>query len=264
MTTANDPYVMLHKVMTDAFTEEDLQSMCFELGEDPENIGGDTKVLRCWKMITYFRQRERLPDLMGRVEANRPNLADELEAVKKALGAMTPAQVTNATSAAAAAAASEPATAPATQQPQPAATTSTPATTSLHDIVRKYAKSLMVEGVFFLGAIPKDRLENAYASYAGDAKTNGENPLVMMDISVVFNGGAGMLLTEKAIYYKESITNGRFQISLADVFTITTRKDIFGKVILLNGNASIQASSLNDEQMQTMVQMLAECAGVKE
>lgn len=257
MTTANDPYVMLHKVMTDAFTEEDLQSMCFELGEDPENIGGDTKVLRCWKMIYFFRQRERLPDLMGRVEANRPNLSDELAAVRMAMQQMTPAQAAN--TAIPAAASSEPAFAPA----QPAQPAQPPASVP-RDIVRKYAKSLTTAGVYFLGAIPKGHLENAYAAYAGDAKANSETPLLMMDVSLVSNGGAGLLLTDAAIYYKPSITNDRHQVKLADVVSVGSKKDFFGKLLVVNGNIEVIASSLSDEQMETMRLMLAECAGIKE
>ncbi len=270
MTTANDPLLLLHKAMEDSFTEEDLQAMCFELGEDPENIGGDTKVLRCWKMIYYFRQRERLPDLMGRIEANRPNLMQELAAIRAALQQMSPAQMDGATLAAAAAAEekvaapnSPPAT-PATLPTAPSTTAPQAPATPLRDIVRKYAKALAAEGVYLLGAIPKDLLENALASYAGAAKVNGESALVLMDVSVVSNGGAGMLLTDKAIYYKPSLTNERHQVNLADVYSVTSKKDIFGKLVLVNGNIEFATTSLSDEQLGILAQMLAECAGVKE
>lgn len=251
MTTANDPLLLLHKAMADSFTEEDLQTICFELGEDPENIGGDTKVLRCWKMIYYFRQRERLPDLMGRIEADRPNLAQELAVVRAALQQMPPAQTDGATLAAAAA--GEKVSAP-----------NSPPATPLRDIVRKYAKALAAEGVYLLGAIPKDLLENAQASYADAAKVNGESALVLMDVSVVSNGGTGMLLTDKAIYYKPSLANERRQVKLADVYSVTSKKDIFGKLVLVNGNIEFATTSLSDEQLDAMAQMLAECAGVKE
>jgi hypothetical protein len=220
-------------------------------------------VLRCWKMIYYFRQRERLPELMSRVQADRPNLADELNAVRKALQQMTPAQAASATLSAAAAA-SDPASA---LQPQPVVAPATspiqPAMTP-HDIVRKYAKSLATENLYFLGAIPPDRLANAYDAYAGDAKAKGENVLAFLDNSVTGNGGQGMLLTDQAIYYNETLTNSRFSVLFTNLYSVTANKDIFSKVIVLNGNAEIMMSSLSDEQLEMMRQMLAECAGLKE
>lgn len=62
-----------------SFSEEELQVLCFEMGLNFDNISGTTLDAKIVSLISMVQRLGRLPDLMRRVKAARPQL--HLEAI---------------------------------------------------------------------------------------------------------------------------------------------------------------------------------------
>jgi hypothetical protein len=63
----------LRENLTNYFSEGELQTICFDLGEDYDNLPGDGKSAKAREMVAYFNRRGRLEELIALCEKQRPN-----------------------------------------------------------------------------------------------------------------------------------------------------------------------------------------------
>jgi Effector-associated domain 7 len=65
-------------LLNDYFSNSDIDSLCFELGIDDEQLRGQTKDEKARSLVKYVEQRGRLADLKQLMRVARPNLRDRL------------------------------------------------------------------------------------------------------------------------------------------------------------------------------------------
>ncbi len=66
--------IKLRQILSTRLSEEELRSLCFDLGVDYENLGGEGKAGRARNLIGYFDRRERLDDLIAGCRSSLPDL----------------------------------------------------------------------------------------------------------------------------------------------------------------------------------------------
>jgi len=66
--------VSLREILSNHFSLDELQVLCFDLGIDSENLRGETKQARAVEIVTYCERHGRTNDLIAAVRRLRPNL----------------------------------------------------------------------------------------------------------------------------------------------------------------------------------------------
>ena len=64
----------LHQVLTERLSLEEVRTLCFDLGVDYDNLGGEGKSAKIRELILYLERRDRLPDLARAGERLRPDV----------------------------------------------------------------------------------------------------------------------------------------------------------------------------------------------
>lgn len=77
----------LWRELVESFSEEELNTLCFELGVDYENVSGDTKADKAREIVELFERENRLGELVDycrgvRPEANWPDVTDLEQAAR--------------------------------------------------------------------------------------------------------------------------------------------------------------------------------------
>jgi hypothetical protein len=76
MTTDSAIYLSnLHKLLDHYFNLEEIRTLCFDLGVDFDNVGGEGKSARIRELLIGLGRQERLSDLLGVVRQQRPRVA---------------------------------------------------------------------------------------------------------------------------------------------------------------------------------------------
>lgn len=68
------PLSQLRQLLTERMTREELRTLCFDLGVDPENVRGETKDAFARELIGHFQRRMLLDRLYGWLAVNRPEI----------------------------------------------------------------------------------------------------------------------------------------------------------------------------------------------
>jgi hypothetical protein len=63
----------LRDILVAYFNDNELRDLCFDLGIDYENLGGDAKSGKARELVDYCRRYDRLPDLEAACRRLRPN-----------------------------------------------------------------------------------------------------------------------------------------------------------------------------------------------
>ena len=66
--------VYLRQILTERFSESELQTLCFDLAIDYENVPGDSKADTARELIEYLKRRDRIPELIAAGERLRPDI----------------------------------------------------------------------------------------------------------------------------------------------------------------------------------------------
>jgi hypothetical protein len=76
---------LLRQILTQSFNEEELKSLCFDMGIDYESLPGAGKAAKARELIGYFERRGsvNVADLVAEIVAQRPN-ASELNQIAMA------------------------------------------------------------------------------------------------------------------------------------------------------------------------------------
>ena len=64
----------LRRTLVERLSEGDLRDLCFDLGVNYDDLPGETRADKARELITYFKQRNRLPKLIRTIEENRPDI----------------------------------------------------------------------------------------------------------------------------------------------------------------------------------------------
>ncbi len=70
----NQKRFQLRQEMVEAFNEEELKTLCFDLGVDYENVAGDTKAEKTREIISLFERKDRLKNLVLQCRRMRPEV----------------------------------------------------------------------------------------------------------------------------------------------------------------------------------------------
>jgi hypothetical protein len=66
--------IQLTEVLTARFSKEELQTLCFHLGIDYDDLAGEGKAARARELVVYLEQRRRIPDLLRHGRRLRPDI----------------------------------------------------------------------------------------------------------------------------------------------------------------------------------------------
>ena len=66
-------------LLNESFLLSDIDSLCFEMGIDEEQLRGQTKDEKARSLVKFVEQNERLPELKRLMRMARPNLRDRLK-----------------------------------------------------------------------------------------------------------------------------------------------------------------------------------------
>ena len=64
----------LHRLISEFFTEEDLQQAAFDIGVDWDDVPGTNKSAKIRNLITWLEDRGRLYRLVGYCQRERPKI----------------------------------------------------------------------------------------------------------------------------------------------------------------------------------------------
>ena len=81
MTEASEAEVLvsLRQILTERFNDDELRSLCFDLGVDYDNLGGEGKAGKARELVAYLERRGDIPKLVEAVRQARPGISwDEL------------------------------------------------------------------------------------------------------------------------------------------------------------------------------------------
>ena len=65
-------------MLNESFLLSDIDSLCFEMGIDEEQLRGQTKDEKARSLVKFVEQNERLPELKRLMRVARPTLRDRL------------------------------------------------------------------------------------------------------------------------------------------------------------------------------------------
>jgi hypothetical protein len=75
MALSQPQLVDLKNKMDEYFNTNEIETLCFDLGIDYENLSGEGKSAKIRELIEYCRRQDRLDELVARVRAERPKVA---------------------------------------------------------------------------------------------------------------------------------------------------------------------------------------------
>jgi tetratricopeptide (TPR) repeat protein len=74
----------LGKLLVERFSGEEIRTLCYDLDIDYDALPGREKRAKSRELVAFLRRRDRLGDLIAHLERSRPDLREQLEAVKQA------------------------------------------------------------------------------------------------------------------------------------------------------------------------------------
>ena len=64
--------VRLHMMIDDHFDKDELQTLCFDMGVNYDDLSGENKSGKARELIAYCERRDKIPDLVARCKKLRP------------------------------------------------------------------------------------------------------------------------------------------------------------------------------------------------
>ena len=64
----------LRRILNERFDESELRTLCFDLRVDYDSLPGMTKTDKARELISHLRRHDRIPDLIGVVKLQRPDI----------------------------------------------------------------------------------------------------------------------------------------------------------------------------------------------
>jgi len=65
----------LRRLITDCFDQEELRTLCFDLGVDYDSLRGEGKTAKTRELVAYFQRHKNIPELIGACRQRRPHVS---------------------------------------------------------------------------------------------------------------------------------------------------------------------------------------------
>lgn len=69
--------IRLHKILNEQFDQSELQTLCFHLGIDYDDLPGESKINKAEKLIFFFKRRKKISKLIETISDLRPEITFE-------------------------------------------------------------------------------------------------------------------------------------------------------------------------------------------
>jgi hypothetical protein len=73
--TSAESLVNLRQKLVEYFSIEELRTLCFDLGVEFDNLGGEGKVGKARELVAHLQRRGRIPELVDVASKLRPNVS---------------------------------------------------------------------------------------------------------------------------------------------------------------------------------------------
>jgi len=123
-----------------------------------------------------------------------------------------------------------------------------------YEIVSENRYKIHDDNIFFLDNIPKKKLRNAIKVYANIS--NNETPLVLIDDTIFGSAKNGLLLTDKAIYIKDSTYEKDF-CPLEHIKEVTFNNGILTNSFIINKTIKIDFTQPSKKAISLFTNMIA-------
>jgi len=129
------------------------------------------------------------------------------------------------------------------------------------NIVERYKNKIFDGKIYFYPDIPQKKLKNVFKTYAD---IGNETPLVLIDDTVFGSAKAGLILTNKAIYIKDSNSKSSFSCLLNNIEQVTFKSYVILNKLTINDTLTIDFTQPDKKSLSLFSEMLQEINGLKE
>jgi len=131
---------------------------------------------------------------------------------------------------------------------------------SIEHIIKNNIYNLSDDKVFINPNIPSKKLKNAIKKYA--FLTNEEIPLILIDDTVFGSAKVGLLLTNKYIYFQDSMAELPYKCSLNNIQNVVFKNYLISTTLIIN-NKKINFTQPSKDSILTLANILKEYIGLK-
>jgi DnaJ like chaperone protein len=125
----------------------------------------------------------------------------------------------------------------------------------MEHIIEKYKNKIFDDKIYFHPNIPSKKLKNAIKSYAN---IGNETPLALIDDTIFGSAKAGLLLTNNAIYIKDSNSKNSFSCLLNKIEKVSFKNYILMQNLTINETLKIDFTQPNKKSLSLFSDMLLE------
>jgi hypothetical protein len=76
--TRTEQLATLRRLLVDHFDEEELETLCFDLGVDYDSLPAEGKANKARELVAFLERRDRIPELIAKLKVERPVTAEVL------------------------------------------------------------------------------------------------------------------------------------------------------------------------------------------
>ena len=128
-------------------------------------------------------------------------------------------------------------------------------------IVERYKNKIFDEKIYFHPNIPSKKLKNALKAYAD---IGSEIPLVLIDDTFFGSAKAGLILTNQAIYIKDSNEKQAFSCLLKNIEKVSFKNYVVLQKLTINDTLKIDFTQPSKKALSLFSEMMQEMNGLKE
>jgi len=129
------------------------------------------------------------------------------------------------------------------------------------NIIERYKNKIFDEKIYFHPNIPSKKLKNALKTYGN---IGSEIPLVLIDDTVFGSAKAGLTLTNKAIYIKDSNEKQGFSCLLENIEKVSFKSYVVLQKLIINDTLKIGFTQPSKKALSLFSEMIQEINGLKE
>lgn len=128
-------------------------------------------------------------------------------------------------------------------------------------IVEYYSTKISDGQIFFNPNIPNKKLNNAIKSYAN---INNETVLCLIDDTVFGSAKVGLILTDRAIYMKDSIEKNKLFCPLKNIKNVLFKNLFLSKRLIFNQTMQIDFTQPSKKSISLFAKMIQNICGISE
>lgn len=128
----------------------------------------------------------------------------------------------------------------------------------LLDLIDSYRDKVMDDKIYFHPNLPKKKLKNAITSYAEIGEE--EVPLLLIDDTIFGSAKDGVLITDKAMYFKGSFESGK--VFYFQTITSLTLSGLINQKITINQSVDVLLTQPSKKSLLLIIEMLNKSLGL--